>query len=346
MRTSSGSRGRSMRKWCALVFLGLAGNAFALLATPPSDTALLMRNYMRFLLGQQVEQQIEILADEALPGDRAQVEAAGNAWRAEQMSAIRGELEGAFGSNSRQVFEDFVAELTTAEKNLDAEVLEQVSSALALDPAPADYASLRKTALENVMQEDLKSVSSWLGEVQMWMDLRRGNPDVPPLEAWLTRSLSAADAARSPLPSFEVRKPVPEKRLLDEAEAGQESFSGDEEEEASPLDSFTTMRQERRDRALQEAEAGMQQVAEERRAAEEEFAAKKLAQAQADAEAMRHQAEQLASAEQEALEQRKNSWGNRLKSIVSATIGAATGAFTGGIGTRAGQEAANAIFNN
>ena len=59
---------------------------------------------------------------------------------------------------------------------------------------------------------------------------------------------------------------------------------------------------------------------------------------------MKRHADKLAATEKDALEQRKNSWGNRLKSIVGATVSAATGAFTGGIGTRAGQEAANAIF--
>jgi FtsZ-binding cell division protein ZapB len=104
------------------------------------------------------------------------------------------------------------------------------------------------------------------------------------------------------------------------------------------------MRKKRSERRLEEAQAGMEQVASERQAAEEEYAAKKTAAAQAEAEAMKRHADKLAATEKDALEQRKNSWVNRLKSIVGATVSAATGAFTGGIGTRAGQEAANAIF--
>ncbi len=50
--------------------------------------------------------------------------------------------------------------------------------------------------------------------------------------------------------------------------------------------------------------------------------------------------------EQEAVEPRANSWMGRLKNIVSATVGAATGAFTGGIGAEAGHQAADALFNN
>ena len=45
------------------------------------------------------------------------------------------------------------------------------------------------------------------------------------------------------------------------------------------------------------------------------------------------------------LEQQQNSWGNKLKTVVGTTISAAGGAFLGGIGTQAGQKAADALFN-
>jgi capsule polysaccharide export protein KpsE/RkpR len=116
------------------------------------------------------------------------------------------------------------------------------------------------------------------------------------------------------------------------------------DEEEVGLASFSASRSERRAKALEEAQAGMQQVAAERQAAEQEYAAAKTAAAQAEADAMRKHADKLAAAEQEALEQRKNSWSGRLKQIVSTTIGAAGGAFFGGVGSRAGEAAANAVF--
>jgi FtsZ-binding cell division protein ZapB len=82
----------------------------------------------------------------------------------------------------------------------------------------------------------------------------------------------------------------------------------------------------------------------ERDAAEQEAAARKTAAAQVEVDAMRRQADKLALVEREALEQRRNSWRNRLRSILVGTVSAATGAFTGGIGTQAGQRAAEAIF--
>lgn len=100
---------------------------------------------------------------------------------------------------------------------------------------------------------------------------------------------------------------------------------------AGGLDSFGAARTARREKALEVAKVGMSQVAEERRAAEEEEASRKTAAAQAEAEA---------------LEQRKNSFAGRVKQVLTATISAAGGAFFGGIGSRAGEAAAEAVFKN
>ena len=53
----------------------------------------------------------------------------------------------------------------------------------------------------------------------------------------------------------------------------------------------------------------------------------------------------VSAAQSEAIEQRKNSWSGRLKSVLTATIGATSGAFLGNVGSRAGEAAANAIFS-
>jgi len=122
-------------------------------------------------------------------------------------------------------------------------------------------------------------------------------------------------------------------------------FVEEEEDDESFLDSFTGLRNEKRDRMLEEAKAGMEQVAAERKAAEDDYAQRKLAAAQKEAEAMKRHAQDLAAAEEQALKQRERSWGSRLKRIVGATVSAAGGAFLGGVGERAGQEAADALFD-
>lgn len=112
----------------------------------------------------------------------------------------------------------------------------------------------------------------------------------------------------------------------------------------NPLDAYSRMRKTKRERALAEAHAGMQQVAAEREAAEKEYAAEQAARARAEAEAMKAHAQKLAAVEKEAMEQRQNSWGSRIKRIIGGTLSAATGAFSGGIGAAAGQRAVQEIF--
>ncbi|MBO4448059.1 MAG: hypothetical protein J5807_01065, partial [Kiritimatiellae bacterium] len=76
----------------------------------------------------------------------------------------------------------------------------------------------------------------------------------------------------------------------------------------------------------------------------EEYNAKKQAAAAAEAAAMQAQAQKLAAAEQEAVEQDQNSWKTRVKGIVSSAAGAAGSAFLGGVGSRVGEAAAQAVF--
>ena len=90
----------------------------------------------------------------------------------------------------------------------------------------------------------------------------------------------------------------------------------------------------------------MAQVSEERRIADEEYNAKKQAAAAAEAAAMQAQAQKLAAAEQEAVVQDQNSWKTRIKGIVSSAAGAAGSAFLGGVGSRVGEAAAQAVFKD
>jgi len=307
-----------------------------------TDLSVLGRCYMKFLLNQQVAAQAGMIAQEAREGDVLQIKQAVSDWSTARTADLRKELTIQFGNNARSRFEQFVGDYTTAEKAGDAKRLAEVGEAFGLSPAPADYASLRKSAIESFLQPDMAIGSKWLGEIQTWIDVRKKTPDTPDLSVWLTR-----DQPTIVTKSTKQKKPAAKQpNSLADAEAGIGEFAGGDEEVSSPLDSFDDMRKKRSERKLEEAQAGMEQVASERQSAEEEFAAKKTAAAQAEADAMKRHADKLALTEKDALEQRKNSWGNRLKSIVGATVSSATGAFTGGIGVRAGQEAANAIFES
>ena len=319
----------------------LAVSAFASVDEASLDASVLGQCYLKFMLFQQVAAQADTVAAAAPQADQDQIKKAAADWSAAKTRSVRTMLTARFPDDARAKFEQFVADYTTAEKAGDPQFLARISEAFGFSPAPADYASLRKSAIDSFLQPDMAEGSKWLGEIQTWVDVRGKTPGTPDLAVWLTRDQPAAAPAKKA-----KKKPVKKPDSLEAAEAGLGEFTAGEEEVSNPLDSFDEMRKNRSERKLEEAQAGMEQVASEREAAEQEYAAKKTAAAQAEAEAMKRHADKLAATEKDALEQRKNSWVNRLKSIVGATVSAATGAFTGGIGTRAGQEAANAIFES
>ncbi|MDD4869418.1 MAG: hypothetical protein PHR77_02565 [Kiritimatiellae bacterium] len=294
--------------------------------------------YLKLILAQQVVAQAEKLSDTAQVTDKSEIKEATDVWWQNVMSSIRSDLEGRFGENSRVRFEKFIGEYDAAEKNKDREFLLKTASSIGLKAEPVDYGGLRRSVLETILNREMADASRWLGEVQTWIEVRQKVKDTPALHLWLSRDV------RSKVVRTELKKPA--KSDLASAEVAVEEFKPEKDDSESPLDSFSTLRKQKRDKALQEAQAGMQQVAVERQAAETEYAAKKMAAAQADADAMKSHAEKLAAVEKEALEQRQNGFGSKLKMIVGATVSGAIGSFTGGIGARAGQELVDAVFSD
>ncbi len=323
-----------------MVTLALASAVSA--APVDSHDAVLIREYYRFRVADAAQTQAQTIAQHADAKAAEQIRQAVAEWRADRLRLIRTQLGKQFGARAREMFGQFVEEFTQAEKQGDAEYLRALATAAGLTPSPGTYDELAAHVLKTDLQKDSEAAANFLSELETWLAVRAKNQNAPPLDAWLRRkepsgsAITTAGATRSPTPRSQ--------NPLRDAEASVSEFTPPEEGGDAGLVAFSSARSERRARALKEAQAGMQQIAAERDAAEKEYAAAKLAAAQAEAEAMRKHAEKLAAVEQEALEQRKNSWSGRLKQIVSATIGAAGGAFFGGIGSRAGEAAANAIF--
>ena len=301
-------------------------------AVPLPDNALLLRECLRYELTEQVAAQEPALMERCTPGDALQVKEALSYWSTFQLSLIRDHLSTRFAGDAQSKFAIFMGALARAESENNEQVRTDLARDLGLAETPADYGSLRRLALESQLAKPLAEASKLLGEIQTWAPLRSARSDVPDLAVWLRRNELSAVPRPTPPPSNPLR----------EAEGSSEWTAAPGA--SSPMDSFADRRQKKRDQALADANAGMEQVAREREMAEQDAAARKLAAAQADAEAMRAQAQRLAATEQEALEQRENSWGNRLKRMVGATVSAATGAFTGGIGAEAGRRAANEVF--
>lgn len=295
--------------------------------------------YLRYLDSQvidQVVQQRDALC-EGLPGERAaEVASAIDAWRREQLGGLRRDLEERLGEEAKTGFTGFVRRYREAESGQDTGFLRQLGGELDLRSVPDSYAGLRGAVLNTGELSLLPEAAEFLGEVETWSGL---TGDVPPLRAWLTRDQAAAPPAPAPTPTPRPVNP------LRAAEAQGGDWVPPEDPAENPMDAFRRRREEKRAQALEDAHAGMRQVAGERESWEREKAARDLAKAQADADAMRAQAQRLAAAEEEALAQRENSWGNRLKRIVGGTLSTTIGAFTGGIGAEAGQRAANAVFD-
>ena len=197
----------------------------------------------------------------------------------------------------------------------------------------------RSAVVTRDLAGDVASAGNFLGDVQSWLRIR-GRGDAPPLTAWLARDRTGGAAAAV------AAKPRRKRNSLRDAEAAAGTFVEAKDDGDGSLRSFGAQRKARREKRLAEAQQGMEQVAAERKAADDEANARKLAKAQAEAAAQQAQAQRLAAVEQEAVVQDQNSWKTRLKGVLSSAIGATTGAFTGGIGTQIGTAAADAVLGN
>lgn len=311
-------------------------------AQPKTDAGVLLNAYTRFVLAREVQSQALQMA-QPLPQDAAgQIREQADAWMASEARQLRADLDDHFGTSAKEAFAAFVADYTTAESQNNLHYLGQLATDARLGDTPLEFSSIRRLVMDQWLTDSFKNGSRLLSEIQTWVERGDTSPPAPHLAAWLAR-----DQAPSPPPPPIPAAPARSVNPLATAEAPLPDFTAMPAGTAvNPMEAFALSRQTKRERALQDAQAGMQQMAMERQAAEQEYAARKSAEAQTDAEAMRAQAQKLAAVEQEAIDQRANSWMGRLKNIVSATVGAATGAFTGGIGAEAGRQAADALFHN
>lgn len=316
--------------WVLVGLLGLSQAAFCRAAQANSDAPALLSAYYRYVLVQQVPPQAQTLIANAPAENQLAVKETLREWVTGAQRRIREDLQRQFGAQARGQFEKFVAEYANAEGLGDAAFLANLAAGLGLSPTPASFLELRQAVVGSRLKPEVEEASRFLSEIQTWLDLKRRRSDVPSLAIWVHRGEKSAPAAPLTLATAEA---------VTSAEALPEDGAA-----SSSLDAFASLRKSRRDKAQQLAQAGMQQVATEREAAEQEYGAKKLTAAQMEADNIKRHAEKLAQGEKDALDQEANSWGMKLKGMVSATISAGVGAFTGAIGSQAAQKAANQLF--
>ena len=285
-----------------------------------ADTADRCRELMSALLRFELAGQVVVNARK-LSAEPA-VTAAADAYRGRVMARIRAGLT------------DLCGDAGAAQREFGAFVD-------AVKASPKDYASLRAELAKGELAPDVAAAGRFLGDVEAWLRLKAKGETVP-LDVWLARDENpvAENPSAAAKPKAAKRKANP----LRDSEADAGTFVEARDDGNSALRSFGAAHKARCAKALKDAEVGMQQVAAARKLADEEANAKKLAAAQAESAAQQAQAARLAAAEKEAVIQDQNSWKTRLKGVLTTAIGAAAGAFTGPIGARAGEAAAQAVF--
>ena len=308
--------------------------------------SVMLKSYLKAELTTRVVSEASKMAEGTDGDTKAEILAAANEYRSAAFGEIKRELMSTSGEEAQTTFVSFVNNFTAAEKEGNADALSAIAESVGFSSVPENFAALRSTAMKALLRREIGDAGNFLGNVQTWLRLKP-NGNVPPLHAWLNRDKPTAAVAETP---SAAAQPAPKKKQKrkslrsSEADAGQ--FIAAKDDSVSSLRSFGGMRKARREKAIKEAEAGMAQVSAERKSADDEYNAKKVAAAQAEAQALQAQAQRLAASEQEAVIQDQNSWRTRVKDVVAAAAGAAGSAFLGNIGGRVGEAAAQAIFKD
>ena len=307
--------------WAGLCVLAFWGAPGARGAGADSPAGALVANYLRYLLLNHVGAQGAQIVAQAPAGEQAGLRARLDGWRTSFQETIRADLEKNLGPDARPRFEAFVTDFTQAEQAKDQAYLEQLGGQVGWPgPVAGGFEAFRRWGIQQWVAADMQAGVDFLGALSAPV------PAAPP----------AASAAPPPPP-----KPA---NPLRDAESAAAPADFAEPAGGATLQRFSGMREERRQKVLEEAQAGMQQVASEREAWEQEYASKVEAAAEAEAEAKKRQAERLAATDEEALEQRKNSFKAKAVKVLAGVAEATVSGFTGAIGGRAADEAVNAIF--
>ena len=313
------SRKALLASLCALALLGTPGAVRG--GVPDSPAGALAANYLRYLLLNHVSAQGTEIVAQAPAAAQAGLRARLDSWKNSFQETIRADLERNLGPDARPQFEQFVTAFTQAEQAKDQAYLDQLGGQVGWPgPASDGFEAFRRWGIQQWVAADMQAGVDFLGALS--------TPAEP----------VAVSAPPPPAP------PRPANPLRDAESAAAPADASGPEGGGATLQRFSGMREERRQKALDQAQAGMQQVAAEREAWEQEYASKVEAKAQAEADAVKRQAERLAATEEEALEQRKNSFKAKAVKVLAGVAEATVSGFTGAIGGRAADEAVNAIF--
>ena len=333
---------KTLFTWIVLV----CATIYAMTSSGVDIQRLMLKSYLKVEIASRVVAESAKMGEGADDAVKAELFRASGEYRDAELGAVRRDLSALLGDRAQKAFASFVDAFVKAEKEGSMPALVSLSKSAGLETMPESFAALRSAAMKTLMAEDISRAGKLLGGIQTWLRLR-AKGDVPPLHAWLNRDEApaaanvAGEGRASPPPKKKMKR-----NSLRDSEAGAGEFVEAQDDAASSLRSFGAMRKMRREKAIRDAEAGMAQVSAERKSADDEYNAKKAAEAQAEAVAMQAQAQRLAAAEQEAVIQDQNSWRTRIKNVAATAVGAAGSAFLGNVGGRLGEAAAAEVFKD
>ena len=229
-----------------LIMFITAGAAFA-----STDSAVLLKRYFDFSLNDEVTSACQKIMSNAPASDKAEILEAVKAWTTGNKGNIRDSLVNAFGDDARSKYSEFIANYSSAESKGDVVFLKELAPKTGLKSEVSGYDQLRAAAARELMTSSLANASSFMGDVETWLELGVMDVERPPLDAWLLRDRGVRVKTKA----------VKKKRSLRNMEASSGTFRTTGSGDANPLDALSKMRDEKRAKALKDATAGMAMVA-------------------------------------------------------------------------------------
>ncbi|MCK5529309.1 MAG: hypothetical protein KAI74_06465 [Kiritimatiellae bacterium] len=316
-------------KFCTLLSLIILPSLSIATSAPPNNAEVLISAYFKYNIVKEVKKSAEAIT--ATDTAKTEITDTLNSWSKQQQQQIRASLQKQFNDDAKETFSFFVKNYTAAEKDNDLDYLKTLTARLSNSPAPKSFIQLRNIAINQWLKDDINSAGTLLSEIQTWNDLPSSTRSTLSLQDWLERDKNAPP-------------PTPPEPSLANAEPDLPAFVELDEDEGSAMDIYDKLQSKRRAQVLAESQKYMKQIADERKSAEEEYAQRKSAKATKEAAAVKAQAQKLAAAESEVMEQRKHTWTARFSRLATSVVGGTFSAVTGGVGSAAGAAAAQAIF--
>lgn len=335
--------------WAALI--GLVPSVSMAFAKAAPDVEALVLSYLRVQATERVVAATAEMREGLSAEDAQQVDDAMQAWQGARASLVRDALQRQFGNEAEARFTGFINDFVMAARSGDQGPLGRLCAALAIDPPCADYAALNQAVTERYMEGDVRDSSWLLGNIQRWAELRRAGRPMPPLAMWLSRDVPSPSPSAAPkataAPTRPAASPGSVEALMAAEAVPQITLPAENvEATASPLAVFQEQWKKKREDLYKDSNAATDQMLTQRKEWEEDYAAQRKSKAEAEAEAFKKHSEELAKADKDALEQQQNGWQSKIKGIVGSLISSSVGAFTGGVGTQAGEKLAQKVFKN